>query len=178
MKILSVLISKIKTILLVAPLIALVLTAASDGIAQTKNNVLKNAKVARLNVDIQNDARGPVCNIQKQDLTSAYRFPFSNSALKFVDEDKFDIWIDMRVVVIALKTGKELWTCIANIEFKAISTQLHELKFNKTAHPFDALLYQVERIRTAAPKDFRKFVNKGIADLSKEFIIDYNLDNK
>jgi len=111
-------------------------------------------------------------------LTSAYRFPFSNSALKFVDEDKYDIWIDMRVVVIAVKTGTGSRTCIANIEFKAISTQLHELKFNKIAQPFDAILYQVERIRTAAPKDFRKFVNKGVADLSKSFIIDYNMDNK
>lgn len=150
----------------------------SPAFARTPGNVLPGAKTLHVVIDLSATSKDR-CSIKREDIVSAYKFPFSNSNIVLSDTI---VGSDLILYIIIgstdIRQGKRLIGCAFNIDFIVKTFMLGALPFNGKRWGFFAELFDNSSIHNSSASGFRNYIRGIIEEKSKNFITAYNLDNK
>lgn len=151
---------------------------ANPSFAQTEGNLLRGAKTLYVAMDLFHTGKGQ-CSINREDIVSAYKFPFSNSNIVLPDTPVgSDLVLSININSMGVDQGGTLVGCAFSVDFKVTSSIVYAIPFNRKQWTFSAILFEVGSIHTSSVSGFRKDIRDTIEQYAKEFITDYNLDNK
>ena len=159
-------------------ILVLVFLWPSLSFAQTKGNLLRGAKTLFVSMDLNPIDKGK-CAIKREDIVSAYKFPFSNSNIVLSDKlAGSDLWLYINISSVESQVGERVKGCAFHIKFVVYSYIMDKIPFNKKQTPFLSYLYTSSSLQISNVSEFRSFIREEIEEKSKKFITAYNLDNK
>ncbi len=154
-------------------LVAMALLNAGSALAQENEKLMEGAKTYGLfpSTNEHND-----CPYSTADIVRAVNYPISSSKLK--EGKGADIYITIRVSLLPIRAGTTLIGCAYHLDFEATDGIFANIDYNQKSSYFEALLYSRDMIGVTAMETYIKDINDEIEDYTKEFLTQYNNDNK
>jgi hypothetical protein len=154
-------------------IVAVLLLNASSAMAEYDKKQLSGATTYTLFPGSQDKKR---CPFSEDDIKRAFNYPISSSKLK--ESEYGDLYVNISIQTMEVLMGGEIVGCVAYIDFEAIASLITNIVYNNKRAFFKSELYSDKTMLISGKSGMNKMISESIEEFTKEFITQYNLDNK